>query len=459
MFPIFKYDLFNALYNCSNLINNIVNAVTYIGQMPINIFLLSLIIIYLNVLFLNSINKNLFFGFCTITIICFFIMIRPEESMYVWLVPFICAINNYEGISNNKHNIAIFYAANFIYIVYFNLQSSKYSDIELTNFVYTVFVAITIFISYVVYSNGVYSNKVYKRRGMPVAIGISGDSSSGKTTLSRLIKNNIFKNKVLLLEGDDDHKWERGNEHWKEYTHLNPKANFLYKQALDIKKLKKWESVTRVEYDHTTGKFTKERVIYPKKYILINGLHTLYLPQMRDNLDFKIYMDASRELKTFWKLQRDSKERKQKSSDILKNIEDRENDYKKYIIPQSNYADMIIYYYDENIKSEDYYNSKYEPNISLKITFSSDINIDDLIEIFDSFGIDVYYDFLEDLDKQVIIFRHENFNKIEIPFNEIINKTIPNVDDLWINEIEAKNNTEGLIQIMFLVIISRKLLN
>ena len=120
---------------------------------------------------------------------------------------------------------------------------------------------------------------------------------------------------------------------------------------------------------------------------------------------------------------------------------------------------MIIYYYDENIKSEDYYNSKYEPNISLKITFSSDINIDDLIEIFDSFGIDVYYDFLEDLDKQVIIFRHENFNKIEIPFNEIINKTIPNVDDLWINEIEAKNNTEGLIQIMFLVIISRKLLN
>ena len=158
-------------------------------------------------------------------------------------------------------------------------------------------------------------------------------------------------------------------------------------------------------------------------------------------------------------MQRDSKERKQKSSDILKNIEDRENDYKKYIIPQSNYADMIIYYYDENIKSEDYYNSKYEPNISLKITFSSDINIDDLIEIFDSFGIDVYYDFLEDLDKQVIIFRHENFNKIEIPFNEIINKTIPNVDDLWINEIEAKNNTEGLIQIMFLVIISRKLLN
>ena len=32
-------------------------------------------------------------------------------------------------------------------------------------------------------------------------------------------------------EGDGDHKWQRGDSNWSKFTHLDPKANFIHKQA------------------------------------------------------------------------------------------------------------------------------------------------------------------------------------------------------------------------------------
>jgi len=57
---------------------------------------------------------------------------------------------------------------------------------------------------------------------------ICGDSGSGKTTLGNLLKK-YFSNSILL-ECDRYHKWERNNENWENYTHLNPNANFISKK-------------------------------------------------------------------------------------------------------------------------------------------------------------------------------------------------------------------------------------
>lgn len=68
----------------------------------------------------------------------------------------------------------------------------------------------------------------------PIAIGIAGDSATGKSTFANLIKDNIFKDNSIIIEGDNYHKWERNDKHWKQYTHLNPKANFLNVQVKDL---------------------------------------------------------------------------------------------------------------------------------------------------------------------------------------------------------------------------------
>jgi uridine kinase len=68
-----------------------------------------------------------------------------------------------------------------------------------------------------------------------VCIGVGGDSASGKSTMLGLIKL-LLNEKLIDLEGDGDHKWERGDDNWNVFSHLNPKGNFLYKQASDIAK-------------------------------------------------------------------------------------------------------------------------------------------------------------------------------------------------------------------------------
>ena len=60
-------------------------------------------------------------------------------------------------------------------------------------------------------------------------INISGASGVGKTTISTIISLILSEpySNVLNICGDDLHKWERGDENWDKYTHLNPKDNNL----------------------------------------------------------------------------------------------------------------------------------------------------------------------------------------------------------------------------------------
>lgn len=89
-------------------------------------------------------------------------------------------------------------------------------------------------------------------------IAIAGDSGSGKTTLLNEISELFDKDSFLKLETDRYHKWERGNENYLQFTHLNPKANNLEKMNKDVYNLKIGSEIYSVDYDHDTGKFTQE---------------------------------------------------------------------------------------------------------------------------------------------------------------------------------------------------------
>ena len=61
-------------------------------------------------------------------------------------------------------------------------------------------------------------------------ISISGPSGVGKTTISNLIISVLEANSAIIISGDDSHKWERGSDNWKNFTHLNPEANNIDKE-------------------------------------------------------------------------------------------------------------------------------------------------------------------------------------------------------------------------------------
>lgn len=56
----------------------------------------------------------------------------------------------------------------------------------------------------------------YRRRSRPFTIGIAGDSGAGKSRLLVMLGELLSEDHILNIEGDGDHRWERGDANWKE---------------------------------------------------------------------------------------------------------------------------------------------------------------------------------------------------------------------------------------------------
>lgn len=175
-------------------------------------------------------------------------------------------------------------------------------------------------------------------------ICITGDSGSGKTTLCNIIKPLFLFDNVLEFETDRYHRWERDDDRWKDMSHLNPQSNFLEKLEEDTFNLKIGNSIIAVDYDHSTGKFTPPKPVEPSENILLCGLHTLYSNNLRELSNLKIFMDTDQEVKNEWKIKRDVHERGYSIESVVEQINKRKSDYEKYILPQREFADLIIKY-------------------------------------------------------------------------------------------------------------------
>ena len=298
---------------------------------------------------------------------------------------------------------------------------------------------------------------MYKRKNIPFTIGIAGDSGAGKTTMIAVVEKCLGEKNLLFIEGDGDHRWERGDENWDEITALNPKANYLYKQAEDLKHLRAGSSVRRVDYDHNTGKFTEQRKNRVKRYVLLCGLHALYLPQTRKNLDLKIYMDSDEKLRRFWKIQRDTSKRGYSKIAILKQIEDRMPDAVKYIYPQKEYADMIVHFYDKTLA--DCMVEEHEVKMSVFITISAAINVEPLIDELRLNGLSIRYDYTEDLQKQIVDIDANDLEQMKLPVEKIANSIIPQLDEITRENLDKDypNGKDAVIILFLLLMISGKM--
>jgi len=208
---------------------------------------------------------------------------------------------------------------------------------------------------------------------------ICGDSGSGKTTLSSLLKGGYSDS--FMLECDRYHKWERHNENWKEMTHLNPEANYIAKMEEDIFNLKVGKDIYQVDYDHHTGKFTEKQLINTSNNLIVCGLHSLY--GSNKLYDVKIFMDTEESLKTKWKIKRDVVERGYTIEKVLESIKKRKGDYKEYVLPQKNIANIIVRFFTTDVVNFD--DLDQQEKLSLEISVSN--NCDDIKNIINTLSI------------------------------------------------------------------------
>ena len=173
-------------------------------------------------------------------------------------------------------------------------------------------------------------------------LGVAGDSGSGKTTFTHAIRTVFGEDLVDSITLDDYHRYNRTERAQLGLTPLNPDANDLTRLANDVAALKRGKTIKKPVYNHSTGTFDQDSEFTSKKILILEGLHPLYTPALRELLDFSIFVDPVREVKYQWKIKRDVIERGYNENDVLREIERREPDFKRYILPQREHADAIV---------------------------------------------------------------------------------------------------------------------
>ena len=430
-----------------------------IGELELLLPIASIVLIYLHFLSQKRVNQDLLFFYFGLLFTGTIIFIYPAPAWYVWLVPF---ISIYFINSNDKIRTLLFYSVfSVVYLLFFIFfYKSEYQDIlfldseinlkidniNLINTSFTILLSILIIVVYAFYRYGIKSNSIYQKQSN-LTIGIGGDSAVGKSTLLEKISF-LLGNQLLTIEGDAEHKWERGHKNWTKYTHLDPKANFIHKQAEVIHDLKFNKSIYRSDYDHSNGTFTLPIKIEPKKFIVIAGLHPFYLPKQRKNIDLKIFMDTSDKLRKHWKILRDVEKRGYNVDKVLKQIEDRYDDSNKFILPQKDFSDLIIEYF--SVEEIEIGESNSDLKIGLKIVVDANIQLD---EIINKFTVDFVWDYNEDLKTQFLILKQEP----KVDFKFLANENISNINELVVSNAKWLEGYSGLVQLICLLMISEKL--
>lgn len=430
-----------------------------VGSIKLLLPIASILMVYFHFFNQDKVNRDLLYFYFGLLFTVTILFIYPAPAWYVWMVPFISIY--FIQSKNEKKTLVLYLIFSIAYLIFFIFfYKSEYKDIlflgheihlkidneKLINISFTFLEMTLLAILYAFYKYGIKSNSVYKKQ-TNITIGIGGDSGVGKSTLIENLKN-ILDNKLLQVEGDGEHKWERGDNKWNKFTHLDPKANYIHKQADAMYNLKHNQITYRSDYDHHTGKFTKPLRVEPKEFIVIAGLHPFYLPKMRKIIDLKIYLDTDENLRRHWKIIRDTKKRGYSVQKILEQIEVRMEDARKYIYPQKEFSDLIIKFFAVN----NFTLGQEEENIilGLKITFDANIHIEDILDKLDCIFV---WDYNDDLKSQYI----ELKSIPQVNFEDIAIETIENIDEIIVSDSRWESGYEGLIQLISLKMISEKL--
>ena len=438
------------------------------GNAHLLLTVLVLLFLYFQAFQVNQMNRDLLISMTGLLFSVFLAFVPAMPAWFIWIVPFFMLYLARQ--SENRAKMVLVYGGfNVLYLLYYvffhttqfvdlyflgsSLAFLKRSDEGVRDVVFSLMVGVFLILVICMYLYGVGSNSYYRRRNRPFTIGIAGDSGAGKTRLLQILEALLSKERVLALEGDGDHKWERGDRNWEEITHLNPRANYLYRQAEDLKVLRGNNTIKRVDYDHETGTFTRKRRLSPKPYVVLCGLHSLYLPQMRQVLDMKVYLDTDDALRCHWKLCRDQGERGHDRAAVLEQIRARHKDAEKYIYPQKQYADLVIRYYDETLlKNPEKAGKVQEISLGVEFVLDAGINVEPLLSLLRDRGVpgELSYD---DLLHQKVSFCGEDLDAGRGVWAKTAAAVIPQIEDLTGGRILWEEGAGGLVQLMLLLVI------
>ena len=179
----------------------------------------------------------------------------------------------------------------------------------------------------------------------PLFIGIAGGSGSGKTTIAEALVERL-DGKVAIVQHDAYYR------HVPELSfEERTKVNYDHPASLETEllvehliALRSGLQVDRPVYDFSVHLRSNETVrVDPAPVVVIEGILVLAEPELRPQLDLKIFVDTDSDIRLARRLQRDIEERGRTAESVVAQYFDTVRPmHLAYVESSKRYADLII---------------------------------------------------------------------------------------------------------------------
>ncbi len=181
----------------------------------------------------------------------------------------------------------------------------------------------------------------------PILIGIAGGSASGKTSVSKRIKDTFSNGNSVLIMRQDDYYKDQSHMSMEERISVNYDHPFAFDNdylLAQLKELIQGHAIEKPTYDFvqlTRGKRTE--TCLSADVIVLEGLFVLEDEKIRDLLDIKVFIDTAADVRFIRRLLRDVKERgRTVDSVVTQYLRTVRVMHDSFIEPSKRYADIII---------------------------------------------------------------------------------------------------------------------
>ncbi|MFZ0627197.1 MAG: uridine kinase [Acidimicrobiia bacterium] len=179
----------------------------------------------------------------------------------------------------------------------------------------------------------------------PIFIGIAGGSGSGKTTIAETVIARL-DNKVALVQHDAyyRHMPELSFEERAKVNYDHPSALETELLVSHLVALREGKAVERPVYDFSKHLRSEETVTTrPAPVVVIEGILVLSEPELRTELDLKIYVDTDPDLRLARRIERDIHERGRSVDSVISQYFSTVRPmHLEFVEPSKRYADLIM---------------------------------------------------------------------------------------------------------------------
>ena len=178
-----------------------------------------------------------------------------------------------------------------------------------------------------------------------ILIGIAGGTGSGKTTLTRHLKEH-FGPEVSVISHDSYYKRQDGKT-----LEERAKVNYDHPSAFDtdlliehLRQLKAGHSIQCPVYSYSDHNRTDRTVeIFPTKVIIVEGILIFQNPTLRDMFDIKIFVETDADVRILRRALRDVEERgRTLQSVVTQYLTTVKPMHEQYVEPSRKYADIVV---------------------------------------------------------------------------------------------------------------------